>query len=528
MAKRWGFYGRDKEKGRIGETFRSPGFELLTIRGRRGVGKTELVNQVVDGFPDDIQVFWYTFAKNITLSDLRDEMYETAEASGLPAPRGADGRAPLRGISVLLKDLLERGVIVVLDEAQFLMSHELEDVTWKIKTLAEDLRRDFKRGASGQGTLVLMGSAQQQMEAMFAGNRAALSTSKHRIMALEPWPVSTLLAVADEHGWLERPGRFLTLWTAFGGVPRYWEEFSATSAADFSAWEDDGDWRLAFAHGLVEDIAPGWNSHMTAMMREFTPVNRHLLHYLASANANRTGFGDIRAALDVKQEDVGVLHERLQAMWKEMHIIERVRPIPVDPEKEPARADTRWRFSDNQMQLWIRVLQPLTTRRDENVGIDEAVRLMIPQMETLEGNIFERLVRLGWTEHLAMSGRTRARIDRGYWNMDGIEIDLLGYDEDERRLVLGSCKRSAKNHSPDKNLEGHIEDFLKTDAAETFRDWRQEKLLFSPEFRPDDRERLEPRGYRCVDIQDLAEMLGALSLHEPETVSRPYEDGFDF
>ena len=527
MAKRWGFYGRDKEKGRIGETFGSPGFEMLTIRGRRGVGKTELVNQVVDGFPEDHQVFWYTFTKNISLSDLRDEMYETAEAAGFPATGGAAGRAPLRGIFVLLKDLLERGAIVVLDEAQFLMSHDLEGVTWKIKTLAEDLRRDFRRGASGQGTLVLMGSAQQQMEAMFAGDRSALSTALRTTMVLEPWPASTLLAVADRHGWLDRPGRLVTLWTAFGGVPRYWEQFAHTPAADFERWDDDDDWRRAFVRSLMDTLVSDWESHMELWARqELDPDNWRILEYLASARGDKTGIGSIRAALPDMTLDG--LEGRLHAMWSGLHIVEATVPVLKERNPENEKRWGRWRITDNQMRFWIHACRKPAGAMLRGGDPDAESGDLMKRLQTLEGFAFEQLMRDGWAEYLRMPGGPGGKVEQGYWTEAKTEIDFMALVPKESCVLLGSCKRSAKNHSPAKDLDDHVGRMLVMPDAARIRGWEQVKLILSPEFPDDLRKKFQDTPWHCVDLRDLAEKLGALSLHEPETVSRPYEDGFDF
>jgi len=67
---------------------------------------------------------------------------------------------------------------------------------------------------------------------------------------LRQWTVRTVLGVAAEHGLLARPGRALTLWTAYGGVPEQWERFitdgGGTRLRDCLETADDDTWRQGF------------------------------------------------------------------------------------------------------------------------------------------------------------------------------------------------------------------------------------------------------------------------------------------
>ncbi len=255
MARRWGFYGRETEIGRLIGEFTAPESSLVTIRGRRGIGKTTLLDRVADRMPEGRRVFQFEMEARHTPDLLWAEMRTALEEQGFGSPAGGS-ESPLQNVGAAIRRLLEGGTSVVLDEAQFMMSDDLVNLTWKLKALCRQMRRQSHQadGAVGKGSLVLMGSAQQQMEAMFAGNKSALSTALRTTMVLEPWPVSTILAVADRQGWMERPGRLVTLWTAFGGVPRYWEQFAHTPAADFEHWENDGVWRREFIRAVMDTL----------------------------------------------------------------------------------------------------------------------------------------------------------------------------------------------------------------------------------------------------------------------------------
>ncbi len=67
---------------------------------------------------------------------------------------------------------------------------------------------------------------------------------------LRQWTVGTVMGVAPEHGLLSRSGRFLALWTAYGGVPEYWERFvkgaDGDRPRDFLMLDGDDVWWQGF------------------------------------------------------------------------------------------------------------------------------------------------------------------------------------------------------------------------------------------------------------------------------------------
>ncbi len=99
------------------------------------------------------------------------------------------------------------------------------------------------------GHLIITGSHQQFILRMLRSDKPLYQRTLP-LVRLRQWKVSTILEMAAEQNWLTHPGRFLTLWTVYGGIPCYWNRFAVderfSRLNDFSTITDEHEWRLAF------------------------------------------------------------------------------------------------------------------------------------------------------------------------------------------------------------------------------------------------------------------------------------------
>ena len=148
--------------------------------------------------------------------------------------------------------------------------------------------------------------------------------------------------------------------------------------------------------------------------------------------------------------------------------------------------------------------------------LDPVLAPALARLQTLEGFAFEKLVR---SLHHEMSRKglgdfELSELKLGYWNRPrdvakSIEIDLIALDRPNRRIRFGSCKRADSAHESTAvaRFEQHIQAFLQTREHAHLNDWRQERLLFSPEFSRERRIALGARGYACRDLRDFAALV---------------------
>lgn len=103
---------------------------------------------------------------------------------------------------------------------------------------------------------------------------------------------------------------------------------------------------------------------------------------------------------------------------------------------------------------------------------------------------------------------------RGYWNRprEGslpIEIDVVAWNEERKRVRFGSCKRQALKHTKG-SLDAfrmNVRHFLETREGRRFRDWNHEYAVYTPRFPDEMRQRLNADGWICQDLGDFREVL---------------------
>ena len=90
-----------------------------------------------------------------------------------------------------------------------------------------------------------------------------------------------------------------------------------------------------------------------------------------------------------------------------------------------------------------------------------------------------------------------------------MEIDFIAWNEEDRRVRFGSCKRNPAKHDSTSlhAFREHLDRFLAT-IGSRFHKWHRELVLFSPQFSEEQRARLEADNYICRDLADFQRMLG--------------------
>jgi len=252
MAK-WGFYGREAELARLREDLQfdlprnGRWFEAYLVQGRRGVGKSELVKRagllagkdtpfvtVMIGEDDDAAKCLETLQVRVDEAGHGELLVDMPESHPL---KSADWR-----FADIVAHLIGKGAVVVIDEIQRGLKN---GIVGKTATMLDDILG--VGGTEPSGKLVLMGSHQQEILRL-VGPKGPFFQRLSPTAAPRPWKARTVLEMASEHGLLACPGRLLTLWTAYGGVPRYWRRFvrNRKRLGDFREMSDEDAWRRRF------------------------------------------------------------------------------------------------------------------------------------------------------------------------------------------------------------------------------------------------------------------------------------------
>ena len=341
------------------------------------------------------------------------------------------------------------------------------------------------------------------MAALLSDRKAPLYGRMTFSLMLEPWDLRTVFEVCDGHG-ASDPARCLTLWTLFGGVPKYWRHFAETDGLHaIPAWTD---WARELCTRLF--------LHSDALLREEGEflMGRELHRaYLAIVRTLARRRVCSHAELKEALPELTSLGPYLTTLTQDLQLVERELPVFAHDSSRGARYTVR----DPFLRAWLATLQP-ACQAARILPVPEVADSLLPTLGTLEGFAFERMVRQASEEASRMGGGDFPLSDRirGYWNRPrdapgAVEIDLVAWNENERRVRFGSCKRSADGHGAESldAFRGHVDRFLATRKGRRFRGWRQELALFSPRFPAERRTGLERQGWICRDLDDFRRML---------------------
>lgn len=499
MATDWSFYGRSEELGALLRHMRSSGWFFGTIRGRRRIGKTALIQQALEILGADAPESGPWLLVEVPDSNAGDfaAVFRTAVGEAglrdyLKAPEAIND---LPGVAAAIGSLCRAGVTVVLDEFQVCRRGPLAGFPSLLKTQVDRLQ-----DRNPVGGLILLGSVQTEMEALLNDRRAPLYGRRTFDMSVGPWSLPTVFEVSERHDVRESSG-ILTLWTLFGGVPKYWRDYAETPGLEgISSWRE---WVTEVCRRLFLRVDSPLREEGDSLLGQ--ELRRNYLGVLrAVARHGPCTHSELKAALP--QLSLGPY---LTTLVQELRLIERQQPVfATDRQRR-----SKYVVSDPFLLAWLRVIRPAR----QAARILPAARVaegLVARLETLEGHAFERMVTEA-TEELSRVGRGFAVTDRvrGYWNRPrradaSIELDLVAWNGDDRVVRFGSCKRRAAKHDKPSldRFRAHVDTFVSS-TGRRFAGWRREHVLFSPRFTHGQRSRLEADGWICEDLLDLRRSL---------------------
>ena len=496
----WPFYGRTRELGGLLERLRNDRWSFGTIQGRRRIGKTALVREALairDAEGQGTHAAMLVRLAADSPENLAHAFRRAAQHQGLGALLGDPDPAPLRRMALDIGRLCESGVLVVLDEFQVCHRGPLAGLpSW----LQGEVDRLHESGAPGK--LVLLGSVQTQMAAMLQDTREPLYGRTDFSISLGPWELATIFEVCADLG-VRDSRRVLTLWTLLGGVPKYWrhcfEEGLGARGGDWRSWARD----LCSVLFFEPDAALGEEGDIL-LGPEIRPPARAVLQAIAErGRVTRPGIAG--AAPGVR--DPGA---QLRVLADGMGLLRREAPFATGPRLR----DERYVVADPFLRAWLTVLRPVRDlarmRPNSLVAEDLTDRLAV-----LEGGAFEEIVRAAMVETSRaghpdfpvsaepVSFRRKSRPGR-----PAFEIDVVAWDEQDRHVRFGSCKRNAREHTRESvaRFRSAVTEFLRAEGSR-FAGWDQQIVLFSPVFSAQERTAFGTQGLVCRDLGDYRDYL---------------------
>ena len=426
------------------------------------------------------------FRAAISGADLEHAVGKMDRITGLP------------GMAAAIGALNRNGVLVALDEFQVCYRGPLQDLPSLLQQQVDILE------GSERGGLIVLGSVQTEMEALLADRRAPLFGRRTFSIDLGHWDLATVFEVCSDHG-ASDASRCLTLWTLFGGVPKYWRLFSALDQiAAIQSWRD---WSADVCESLF--LKPGSllrDEGEALLGRELHNRNWAILRAVAKMKSCTRA--EVRQALP----HLADIDRCLASLVRDLRLVSR--NVPVFARERSGKA--RYSVSDQFLGAWLSAVEVACKAAHFDSSRRAFAQCLLPRLQTLEGFVFERLVREA-TEEASRAGSDDFPLTdfvRGYWNRPRdtnllIEIDVVACNEERRRVRFGSYKRQAQKHDAASlaDFRSHVNRFLETPEGHAFRGWKHEYALFSPRFPDDLRQRLVGDGWTCRDLGDFRAML---------------------
>jgi len=569
----WGFYGRGQEldwlRRRLGlhKTMESRDFRCYRITGRRSVGKSTLMERVMRGATDGTPHVYLEIDEDWTgareaLSGMVDEIrargYVPLFAGReylLTDPDSPEFKSvpytyrPQKIFADIVEHLIRQGAVVTIDE--FHRAPALR-VSSKLRKVVDGFRKG--RRYQGPGKLVLTGSHEQMMKEMFGRSREWFGRCDAGL-DLKQWPPRTVLGMVAEYGLLERPDRFLTLWTAYGGMPGLWERFMTEGDRLDECLEepDDNSWRRKFIAAEAAILSGDSDERFDAAAYvRFDPWVRDALLVMGRTPARpldaKTIVREIVESLDMDAASDGltphVLDVELGRLRLRMGTVRRVREFLAESK---TRSPDRWIIDDRNALFQLNVFADLhlsdwTDPNPRPGGISaDLADLRLARLIDLEGRALESLA-AEWIWGLDGTRWTESGSWRGEFRED-IDVTALTGPGERCHLLLGSCKRAAREFKPDKdnetfrNLMRAVDrkrwhavgwENLPQGPAERWLDRPDavRRVAFCTEVGPARRDSLALKGFETIDILDMAATHGygprATKEPEPFRASDPF------
>lgn len=494
----WSFYGRTEPLAELRRIVAAGRWFFCRIEGRRRIGKTSLLSELAR---QDADLGNRLIYMQVPDSDERDVAYTFAQSLGSSGHELAQSLAAsvsnFPTMAAAIGQLCAAGLIVVLDEFQYFTRSTLRPFNSFLQAEVDKLR-----GAQlKHGGLVVLGSLQSEMNALLDDGSAPLYGRVTAQIRLDHWDFEDLLSVFASQE-IRRPDQWLTLWTFFEGVPKFYHD--AYEQELFGVADDSFSSDL-LRRMFIRSSSPLAEEADTWFLRELRGKAVSVLHFLA----DHAGCGHAEIVAALADDEKGALGTHIARLVDRYRMVDKLQPVFSDSKSRNAR----YYIADNFLQAWLAVAKP--AREEARLKpLEKIIPPALRRLETLEGYAFEKLVR---SMHLEMSRKGKgdfelSRLQLGYWNRPrdvakAIEIDLVALDEPNKKVRFGSCKRSAAaHHLP--VFEQHVNAFLQTPGHKHLAEWGREMVLFSPVFSEGDRKHYRDKGYMTRDLVDYANLFG--------------------
>jgi AAA+ ATPase superfamily predicted ATPase len=400
------FIGRRRELEALNGFYNSGRFEMVTIYGRRRVGKTELIKEFLR---NKKSVYFLATEGNYkeNLTGITRAVHDTTTSMTYKDFHGA--------IDAIYKLAQNEKIVLAIDEYPYLarsykpfsslLQHAIDHKFQKLNMM-----------------IILCGSSMSFMENEVDGYKSPLYGRRTGQLKLFPLDFETARGFFPNLKKQEQA----VLYGITGGIPKYLLEVRQNQSLE------DNIRRMFFRpHGLLFEEP---NNLMKQELREPALYNT-IIGAIATGSSR---LNEIVTKIDAENFDSAKCNKYIKSLI-DLHIVKRELPI-MD---KPTSKKSIYRLNDGMFRFWYRFVYPNLSQISLDYG-DAVYNYISEQFSDFMGEVFESICKQYlWRENMA--GRLPFRFaDCGrWWGNNPIakaeqEIDILAYNNG--KLLFCECK----------------------------------------------------------------------------------------
>jgi AAA+ ATPase superfamily predicted ATPase len=398
------FVDREEELAALDTHYRSNKAELFILYGRRRVGKTELLRIFCQDKP---HVFFVatTASREAQLARFTEQLFsfQNIPAAGLVLPSWENAFERLA--------VLPGRPIIVLDEFTYLVGGDSAVPSSLQKSWDTTLRHS-------QVFLILCGSYVGMMEREAMSYRSPLYGRRTGSWMLSPLELAAAAQLVPAYD----PVQAIETWAILGGIPYYLETF------------DDQLSVLANVRRQIMHPRSLLHDEPRLLLMEELREPRNYFSILQAIAHGHTRRNEIAQAAYLPANSAGKYLNVLQGL----QIVERQVPIT---ETRPAKSRRGiYRISDPFLRFWFRFVHPFKDRLElgwlDTVISEEAE----PHLDSFVSEAFEEAALTYIAQQVQQGSLDFSLSHLGRWWSPQGQIDLVGWNERTRELLVGECK----------------------------------------------------------------------------------------
>ncbi len=452
------FIDREAELKALSERYGSERAEFIVIYGRRGVGKSELIEHFL-GDKDGVRLLAREEAETIQLRRFSERLAQFFKDEVL-------AKSPFNNWDAFFTYLVEKSgkrLVLALDEFPYLVGENPA-----LPSIIQDYWDN--RLKKTKIFLILCGSSISMMERKVLGHKSPLYGRRTGQLLLKPF------SFKDVFRHLGRGMReSVEFYSVFGGTPAYViqideEKFLLENIADKVLRKDSP---------LYRDVE--------FLLREELKEPRYYFSVLCSIAKGNTRIGEIMNDTGLKK---GIVAKYLSVL-SDLQLVKREVPVTESPLKSRRGVYT---LQDNFFKFWFRYVYPHKEEVESNRQ-DEIIREVKNTLPSYVSPAFEEVCKEGVFE-LEKNGEIPHFTKIGRWWYKGEEIDLVCLNEHTREILFAECKWGEKVDA--------VRFFNELKEKARFLRWKNERrdefyAIFAKSFK----RKIVNRNLKCFDLMDL-------------------------